>query len=96
MILPILSTTTLGNTFEQLAFSLFGSAELFGFAVIIGLMIIMGVSKLPPKFMLMVASFLVIAFKFIYGGIIFNTMTVIILIIYGYLISNLIIRAFSR
>jgi hypothetical protein len=96
MMLTLLSTTTIGTTFEQLAFNMFGSAEVFGFVVIIGIMLLMGIVKLPPKFMLMVASFLVIAFKFVYGGVIFNTMTVIILLIYGYLIANLVIRTFSR
>jgi hypothetical protein len=95
--LPILtSTTTLGNTFENLAFSMFGSAEFFGFAVIIAIMIIMGVSKAPPRFMFMVAGMLVIAFRYIYGGVIFNTMSIIIVVIFGYLISKMFFEAFSR
>ena len=96
MMLSLLTTTTVGTTFEQLAFGMFGSSELFGFLAIIVMMIIMGVSKLPARFMLMVATFMVVAFKFVYGVVIFNTLTVIILIIYGYLISNLLIKTFSQ
>lgn len=97
MIFTLLATsTTLGNTFEQLLFNMFGSAELFGVVIILGFMLIMGISNISPKFMLMVASFLVVAFSFVYGGAIFTTMTVIIVLIYGYLVAKMIINAFSR
>jgi hypothetical protein len=93
--LPILTTTTIGNTFENLAFSMFGSAELFGLVVIILIMVIMAVSKLPPRLMLMVASMIVIAFRFIYGGVIFDTLAVIIVLVFGYLIFKMFSETFS-
>jgi len=96
MLTLLATSTTLGNTFEQLLFNVFGSAELFGVIIILGVMLIMGISNISPKFMLMVASFLVIAFNFVYGGTIFNTLTVIIVLIYGYLVAKMIINAFSR
>jgi hypothetical protein len=94
--LTFLSTTTVGNTFEQLAFGLFGSSELFGFAVIIAVMLLMGVSSLPPRFMLIVASILVIGFSFVYGGAVYTTLTVIIVLVYGYLLSNMFFKMFQN
>lgn len=86
----------LGTMMEQLSFSVFGSVELFGLAIIIAVALIMGASRIPPKFMLMASSFIVIIFKVIYGGTVFNILTVIIVLIYGFMIARTIINMFSN
>ena len=86
----------LGSMMEQLSFSVFGSVELFGLAIIIAVALIMGASRIPPKFMLMASSFIVIIFKVIYGGTVFNILTVIIVLIYGFMIARTIINMFSN
>lgn len=86
----------LSEMMEQLSFSMFGSVELFGLAIIIAVALIMGASKIPPKFMLMVSSFIVVIFKVIYGGTVFNILTVIIVFIYGFMVARTIINMFSN
>ena len=96
MLTLLTTTTVLGSTFEQAAFSLFGSVELFGIIIIAAIMLLMGVSRIPPKFMLMVASFITVAFSFLYGGMVFNTLSVIIVLVYGYLVANAFFSTFSK
>jgi len=95
MIGALLTTTTeVGNLFNNIGFGLFGSAEFFGFAILIIFMIMLAIAQVPTRFMLIIGSIIIIAFKFIYGGALFNTFTVMIVIIYAYLIVRMFINAF--
>lgn len=92
----ILLNTTVGSMFEQAAFGLFGSAEVFGFVTIIAVMLLLGVSNVPPRFMMVIASILIVAFNFIYGGAVYTTLTIILVLVYGYLISNMFFKMFQN